>query len=126
MKISPWLSLFTCLTVSYCFSQDSATAVVHINKIPPEGILLDKGWKFHEGDDSAWAKPDFNDHQWQGINPIVNIYHLSKLRNANIGWFRLWLKIDTSLTDQAFYFSITQVGATEIYLNGHLLGRLVW
>jgi hypothetical protein len=45
MKILHWLFLFTFLSVSYCFSQDSATTVVHIDKIPTEGILLKRGWK---------------------------------------------------------------------------------
>jgi len=78
MKILYWLFVFTFLSVSYCFSQDSATTVFHINKIPAKGILLNKGWKFQPGDNPEWAKPDYNDRVWQSINPTLVFTILSQ------------------------------------------------
>ena len=36
-----------------CLSQ--ADTIFQIDQLPPDGILLDRGWKFHAGDDPAYA-----------------------------------------------------------------------
>ncbi len=58
MNIAFRLFLVQSFAISSCFSQGT---VVRINRIPPERILLDKGWKFHAGDDSAWAKSEYDE-----------------------------------------------------------------
>ncbi len=121
MKILNLLFLITFLSVSCCFSQDSATTVFHIDKIPTEGILLDKGWKFQAGDNAEWAKPDFNDKSWQSINPTLDVHDsLPQIPKSGICWFRLHLFVDSSI-NQRLALIIYQSGASEIYLNGTLI-----
>jgi two-component system, NtrC family, sensor kinase len=123
MKILHWLFLFTFLSVFYCFSQDSATTVVHIDKIPTEGILLNKGWKFHPGDNPEYAKPDYDDRAWQSINPTLDIHEsLPQLQKSGICWFRLHMSIDSSINHQ-LALMIYQSGASELYLNGHQIAN---
>src|SRR4028119_54888 len=109
------------LTVN-CVSQDSATYVFHIDKLPPEGILLDKGWKFQAGDNPDWAKPEFDDGDWQAIDPTKDIHELPQLQKR-IGWFRLKQQIDSTILVQPLALIINQSGASEIYFNGKLLHR---
>ncbi len=116
------LVLIFCFLILFVTSAAAKTdSVINIDKIPKDGILLDKGWKFHAGDNPAWAKPDIDDSGWGAINPATDIYYLTQVRNAEIGWFRLKLHIDTSLANQSFAFNISQAGASEIYLNGRLI-----
>jgi signal transduction histidine kinase len=124
------MKIFCCLLfgifffASSCFSQDSSDYAFHIGKIPPEGIVLNKGWKFHSGDNPQWANPNFDDNNWVDLSPDIDVHHLLKQnKDAGIGWFRLKIKIDSSLQDSSFALVISQVVASEIYLNGQLIYR---
>ncbi len=94
-------------------------SVFHISNIPTKGVVLDKNWKFHAGDLLDCAKPDFDDSQWQNVNPTHDIYDLPKLKDAGVGWFRIHLYIDSSLFEKSLAIMIQQMGASEIYLNGN-------
>ena len=122
MKHIYWLLILSCFTSFVCFAQNSADSIFHINKIPPEGIVLDRGWKFHAGDNPEWAKPEFNDKDWNNLTPDIDVHHLLKQNeDAGIGWFRLKIKVDSSLQGSSATLIISQVVASEIYLNGRLL-----
>jgi two-component system NtrC family sensor kinase len=114
-------SLFTIiflLAVSVSFSQ---TLIIH--SIPADGILLNSGWKFQSGDNAEWANPDFDDRSWQSATLSDYNTYLSQLKNKNIGWFRLHLLIDSSVLKRQLAIQISQLGASEIYLNGELFQR---
>ncbi|MBC3792735.1 hybrid sensor histidine kinase/response regulator transcription factor [Spirosoma utsteinense] len=100
---------------------DSVLLVTHL---PATGLLLDKGWRYQAGDKPDWATPEYNDRNWQPINPTQDIYQLQPIWNTPIGWFRLHLSVTDSLSRQALALQIEQTGASEIYLNGRLLLRL--
>ena len=38
------------------------------------GVLLDKNWKFHVGDNPDFAKPEFDDSAWENIDPTKDIH----------------------------------------------------
>src|SRR5829696_9190817 len=55
------LSLILIFTAK-CFSQELASHIFHLDSIPAQrGIILNKGWKFHAGDNPQWAKVEYND-----------------------------------------------------------------
>ncbi len=115
--------IFQLIFLSYsCWSQDT-TELIQIHSLPAEGFLLDKGWKFHAGDDAEWANPAFNDQKWQSINPTLELHHLPQVKEAGIGWFRLKLQVDSSLKNTTLAMVIASIGASEIYLNGKLIYR---
>lgn len=89
------------------------------------GVLLDKGWKFHIGDNAEWIKPEFDDSNWNKINPIQDIHELPTLSKSGICWIRFHFSIsDTSILKRPLAMMIKQSGASEIYLNGKYLYRL--
>src|SRR6476661_1602762 len=107
-----------------CFSQfDSLQNIFYLKKLPPEGILLDKGWKFISGDNPVYAHPEYDDKKWRPINPTLDIHDLPQVTKPGIGWLRLHLSIDSNLLKEQLAIMIHQSGASEIYLNGRLLYR---
>ncbi len=98
-----------------------ASTVFHIDSLTTEGILLDKGWKWHEGDNLDWAKMDFDDSAWESIDPTRTIQDLPQIRKNPIGWFRLKIHVDSSLLNKLLAFYVYQFIASEIYLDGKLL-----
>jgi signal transduction histidine kinase len=113
--------LFYVCTAS-CLSQNLAGSIFSINQMPASGILLDTSWVFHAGDNLDWAKPDFDDHTWQSIDPTRDIHDLPALQKAKIGWFRIHIALDSTI-NKPLALEIQQSGASEIYVNGRLLQR---
>lgn len=84
MKFFCCLLFYVFLITPFCFSQEN---IFQIDKIPSEGILLNKGWKYHSGDNPEWANPNFNDTKWDNINPDIDIHQLQKQKkDGNIFW----------------------------------------
>ena len=106
------------------FSAPVIDSIFNINKITDKGILLDKCWKFHAGDNTDWAKPGFDDRNWGAIDPSKDIYFLPQVRHAEIGWFRLKLNVKPSLFNKTLGLIVYQTGVSDIYLNGKLIYRL--
>ncbi len=96
------------------------TDTFRIDSLPTEGVLLDKGWKFHAGDNPDFAKPDFDDSAWTPIDPTKDIMALPEIFNAQIKWLRLDFEVENKLPNP-LGIAINQAGASEIYLNGRLI-----
>ncbi len=98
--------------------------VFRIDSLPPQGILLDKGWKWHAGDNPDFAKADFDDTKWERIDPTKDIFELPQLDKATgqIGWFRIRLSLN-AVMNQQMSMQLYQSGASAIYLNGQLIHR---
>ncbi|CAN5617812.1 hypothetical protein BH23BAC1_BH23BAC1_04280 [soil metagenome] len=124
--LCPWTGLLSCVlffsTIQPCLS-DSPT-VFHLSNLEGQTVTLNQGWKFHPGDDPAWAGPAFDDSRWQSIHPTTDIHYLAELREAEIGWFRLHLDVDSVLLNIPLAMVIFQRGASEIFLNGKLIHQL--
>lgn len=100
--------------------------VVAINHLPETGVLLDKGWVWHMGDDPAFARPDFDDSGWERIDPTKDIFDLPQLdkQTGRIGWFRLRFQIRLApVLQQQLVLQVKQSGASELYLDGQLIQR---
>jgi hypothetical protein len=121
MKISFCIFLLVFLSLDKCFSQDSTTHVFHLDKLPLEGALLDKDWKFHPGDNSKWARQEFDDRNWQVLNLNQPIAHLPQFTKNNIVWLRLRFIVSDSAKDKFLALLINQYGASELYVDGNLL-----
>ncbi|MDO9373685.1 MAG: ATP-binding protein [Ferruginibacter sp.] len=110
---------FLFLTIG-CFAQ---SLVIHT--IPREGVQLDTGWKFHAGDNTEWAKPEFDDRAWATIDPLLDVHHsLPQIPRSGISWLRIHLAFDSALLKRHLSLVIEQSIASEIYLNDSLICKL--
>ena len=102
---------------------DCEDAVVNIK---PEyikqnnSIRINNGWKYHKGDNYAWAEKDINDNDWDVAYTLMYKGDYPETGWDGLGWFRLHVDIDSSLLNKPLSFAIAQAGASEVYLNGRL------
>ncbi len=97
--------------------------LIYFGESPIAGAnQLNKGWKFHPGDDMAWSKPDFDDRDWIDIDPTGDMHDsFPSLKKSVIGWLRFKWPKDSLRNAGPLAGVIQQVVASEIYLNGQLL-----
>src|SRR5688572_12762287 len=115
MKIFSILLLFVFAAASNSFSRESSNDTLHLTKLPPEGVLLSKGWKFHAGDNPDWVKPGYDDKGWTPVNPADELHNLPEVRDAEIGWFRLKFEVDSLLASKPLAMVVSSIVASEIY-----------
>ena len=123
MKIYSAFIVLLFLTSGEILSQHTPVVIFQLDSLPAEGILLDKDWKFHPGDDPQWANPEYDDTKWQSINPLLPLYRLPEIKQPGIGWLRLKLQVDPSLQSKTVAIVFTFGGAAEIWLDGKLIYR---
>jgi serine phosphatase RsbU (regulator of sigma subunit) len=116
--------LLLCFSLFYLFAFGQYSTIFHIDSLPPQGVLLDKNWKFKIGDNPEWAKADFDDSDWESIDPTKDIFDLPQIpKDGQVMWFRLRFLLDSSL-NFPLAFIIHQSGASEIFLNGKQIKTL--
>ena len=89
-----------------------------------KGVVLNKGWRWHAGDNPDWAKIEYNDSAWEGIDPTIDLGNLNQIRAAEIGWLRLKIDVDSSFVKKPLAMNLMQNGANDIYLNGNLITQI--
>jgi signal transduction histidine kinase len=97
--------------------------VFRIDSLPTKGVLLNKNWKWYAGDNPDFAKSDFNNSTWESIDPTKDIMDLPQIFDSNIKWLRLDFVVKSKFSEQ-IGLSISQSGASEIYLNGRLVKQI--
>ena len=89
---------------------------------PPVEITLPGRWRYHAGDNMAWASPEFDDSSWETAYPQLLHDLLPRDGWKGIGWFRAHLNVDSTDWNQPIALNmIWHAGASEIYLDGRLL-----
>ncbi|WP_336517042.1 ATP-binding protein [Pollutibacter soli] len=88
------------------------------------GVALEKGWKYKEGDDKAWAASSYDDRDWKAIVPSRDIHDsLSELENVARIWLRYTIDGNDVKANENYSLNIRQSVASEIYLNGKMIRR---
>ena len=101
-----------------------AQTPTQLDSLPPTGIALLNGWRWHPGDEAAWASPTFDDRRWATIHPSFSLSRLARFKANPMGWFRLAFVLDSGLSQKNLAALINQAGASEIYIDGKLWQRL--
>jgi two-component system, NtrC family, sensor kinase len=114
-----WLPAF--LVQSQTLVSENPSQNPRLENPSQEGVILTKGWKWQAGDDPAWADSDFDDSAWETIDLTRNLGQLPQVTEAEIGWFRLHLNVDSAMVNKPYIVEVTVVGAVEIYLNDELV-----
>ncbi len=97
--------------------------VLRSGQLPAEGLWFSQGWKYMPGDQPEWADPGWDDNNWEKIDPTLDIHDLPVLWQHEIVWLRLHFSLDSLLLNEPLALVIQQTGASEIYLNGTLIGQ---
>jgi sigma-B regulation protein RsbU (phosphoserine phosphatase) len=89
-----------------------------------QGIAtIDANWRFHTGDDPAWAAPEFDDSHWSLLRLDKSWAEQGYRGTYGFAWYRLRLKLPASSTPLALEF-IEINSANEIYADGQLIGSI--
>jgi signal transduction histidine kinase len=95
-------------------------AVVAPDRMPVK-IVVPQKWKYHGGDNSEWASLTFDDSDWELTNTRLRSKEtLPKSGWSGIGWFRVWVSVDSAQVNRPVALWMDQKGASEVYLNGVL------
>ena len=117
-------SLF--MSLLFCTKVSGQSTVLQLNADTLSGkttgySLTQRNWVFHNGDDARWAQPGYSDTNW--LKATTNFGDDNAIRDwQGIGWFRLWVKVDTGLTQKLLGLRINHDGASEIYIDGKYRG----
>jgi hypothetical protein len=88
-----------------------------------EGLLLLKFkdvWKYQQGDDMAWANPNYDDAAWHTIAPDgLSAKAMPDSLWQGYGWWRLAFTADSSFYQQVKRLHFRSWGAAEVYLDGN-------
>ncbi|EAZ82015.2 sensor histidine kinase [Algoriphagus machipongonensis] len=76
---------------------------------------------FKQGNNPAWADPDFDDSNWKDFNPTQLSPELEDASGRNEGWFRIKFQLDESFENIPLAISRELWAATDVYLDGKLI-----
>ncbi len=79
-------------------------------------------WKFILGDNMKFAKPEYDDSDWEKIY-VPDSWEDEGFRNYNgYAWYRKTVEIE-ALSNDILYLELGKIDdVDEVYLNGHLIG----
>ena len=60
-------------------AQQLEPVFIYSDSITGKSISLDDVWKYHAGDDSVWANPDFVDTNWDKLKTRMTVQTLRKI-----------------------------------------------
>lgn len=109
------------LVVIFCllligFSNSSAEDWERIMK-------LNGYWRFSIGDDSNWAKPNYNDADWEEIR-VPSTWENEGFYGYNgYAWYRKSFMLEVDKNNSSYYLQLGFIDdVDEVYLNGRLIG----
>ena len=110
----------------WLLAQAATAAPLPADTIAPRvtrtGLLLGKAWRYHAGDNPAWARPDFDASRWDTLNLVRRIGRdMPPATQTGVYWLRRRFRLSDSLRQQTLVLQCIRMGAVDIYLNGQLL-----
>ncbi len=102
----------------------------HLNFIFSQEInLYGKTWKFQTGDNTSWAKFDFDDSAWKTIDPLSEYETQGFADYDGYSWYRVKFflpnafKADVKLADNLRLILSQIDDVDEIFINGEKVGQ---
>jgi two-component system NtrC family sensor kinase len=91
--------------------------------VPRSRTLLGKAWRYHAGDNPAWARPDFDASRWDTLTLALNRPARALPRATQVGvyWLRRRFRLPDSLRQRDLVLQFWRLGTADVYLNGRLL-----
>ena len=119
------LFIFSFFLTATAFSQEDKVFVISDTTLLDKWSTLANDWRYQQGDNMAWANPEFDDSSWNELsNRNLNEAGGRTIADrGEIAWFRKRIKADSSLND-LLVLNIYQEGASEIFLDGERIIQL--
>jgi hypothetical protein len=111
-------------------SQPAAALPVTV-KLGDSSAKLNGPWKFHAGDDMAWAQADFDDSAWgamdltiaPGTDEAAGWTKLGYPGYAGFAWYRLRVDVQGASHRLALKMPDQADDAYQVFVNGRLIGE---
>lgn len=82
---------------------------------------IDGLWRFHTGDNPAWADPKFDDSQWPLLRSDKNWSIQGYANYRGMAWYRFEVSVPAGLDHVALYLPRIRT-CYEVYADGNLIG----
>lgn len=82
---------------------------------------LDGQWRFHPGDDTRWAQPDFDDSKWPLIETGKNWYVQGYPHMDGFAWYRATIEVPDQPQDLSLLVPYV-VTSYQVFADGRMLG----
>ena len=82
---------------------------------------LDGLWRFHTGDNPAWADPNFDDSSWPLLRSDKRRSSQGYANYKGIAWFRFQVTVPAELEHVSVYLPVF-TRSYEVYADGRLIG----
>ncbi len=103
--------------------------LVHIN-LGESTVELAGPWKFHVGDNPAWAQPDFDDSHWEDMDLTPGSRGQARGWTARghagysgYAWYRLQVNVDGAKRSLALKMPDDFDDAYQVFVNGSRIGE---
>lgn len=106
---------------SLSLSQAVESTYLSLEKLTTTQRFGGIAWRYHPGDDTAWARPDFDDSTWELASTELQTYNMPANGWQGIGWFRLHLDVDSSLWQKPVMIVMYQAGSSRLYCDGEVV-----
>ena len=107
------LAFLLLFVASAAYAQPKPAPAREISAWPAGMVRLDDGWRFRPGDDSAWARPDFDDSGWR----VVSLTGAKPLAPAGLRWYRIDLRLPAGRPPMGLLMKIGK-NASQVFVNG--------
>jgi two-component system NtrC family sensor kinase len=89
--------------------------------VPRSRSWMVKAWRYHAGDNPAWARPDFDASRWDTLTLNRPARAMPPATQAGVYWLRRRFRLADSLRQQTLVLQVYRLGTADVYLNGRLL-----
>ena len=116
---------FALILTALCLAGPGVAQTLKVANPGTGSVPLDKGWRFHLGDDQAWADPALDDSGWEPIRADQPWGQQSHPSYTGFAWYRQRIEVDNSNpagTKNLMLLIPPVEDAYAIYWNGQKLG----
>jgi hypothetical protein len=121
-------SLFSALLVSlaslsllFCAATDLHGQTFNLQTGREPVASLDGLWRFHTGDNPAWADPNFDDSQWPLLRSNEAWSQQGYENYGGFAWYRFTVAVPEGNRDWSIYLGPMETGY-QLFVDGHLTG----
>jgi phosphoserine phosphatase RsbU/P len=115
------LPLFLLLMLGTCAVLRGQTFDLQTQRLPMAS--LDGVWRFHPGDDPAWANPDFDDSKWALLRSDQDWGVQGYPKLSGVAWYRFEVRVPKDLARVAVLFPRITT-CYQVFADGKLIGTV--